>query len=167
MKTALLLNATYEPLRVIPITRAIVLVLMQKAEVIAESDEEFRSERKTVPIPSVVRLLIYREIPYMARVKLTRSALFKRDKGTCGYCGRDGENIDHIMPKSRGGKHRWENVVVSCKPCNSRKADRTPLEAGMTLKVKPYAPKDRVSLVLGVGKVEVVPDWEPFLAIAQ
>ncbi len=63
MKTALLLNATYEPLRVIPITRAIVLVLMQKAEVIAESDEEFHSERKTVPIPSVIRLLVYRENP--------------------------------------------------------------------------------------------------------
>jgi 5-methylcytosine-specific restriction endonuclease McrA len=167
MKTALLLNATYEPLRVIPVTRAIVLVLAQKAEVITESQDAFHSERKTIPVPSVIRLRHFVEIPYMARVKLTKTALIKRDNGLCGYCGRLGENIDHIMPKSRGGKHRWENVVVSCKPCNSKKADRTPQEAGMTLKVKPYAPKDRLSLILGVGKVEVDPEWEQYLAIAQ
>jgi 5-methylcytosine-specific restriction endonuclease McrA len=106
------------------------------------------------------------EISYMARVKLTRSALTKRDNGLCGYCGKTGDNIDHIDPRSKGGKHRWENVVYACYSCNSRKADRTPAEAGMKLLVNPYAPKDRITLILGVGKIEMQPAWEQYLAAA-
>jgi 5-methylcytosine-specific restriction endonuclease McrA len=164
----LLLNATYEPIRIIPVTRAIVLVLAEKAEVINASDREYHSERKAIPIPSVVRLRHFVEIPYLTRVKLTRSALIKRDNGSCGYCGKTGDhmNVDHITPRSKGGKHRWENVVWSCYPCNSKKADRTPAGAGMKLLVKPYVPKDRITLILGVGKVEVDPQWEPYLAVA-
>jgi 5-methylcytosine-specific restriction endonuclease McrA len=166
MQKALLLNASYEPLRVITCRRAILLVLSEKAEVITESGELFHSERSTIPIPSVIRLRTLVKIPYMAKVKLTKSALMTRDGSLCGYCGKKAENIDHVMPRSRGGKHVWENVVASCKTCNSRKADKTPSEVGMVLKVKPYAPKDRLWLVLAIGKVEMAPEWEPYLAAA-
>lgn len=167
MRKVLLLNATYEPIRVISVNRAIVLVYVkEKAEVITESDGAFHSERKTIPIPSVIRLRYAVQIPYQHRIKLTKSALIKRDNGLCGYCAKPGQNIDHIKPRSQGGKHRWENVVWACMPCNSKKANRTPAEAGMKLLVKAYAPKDRVTLILGIGKAEMAPEWETYLVAA-
>lgn len=167
MRQALLLNATYEPIRVIPVRRAVVLVMMKKAEVITETGDVFRSESKVVPVPSVIRLHKVAQIPYVARAKLSKNALRARDNDLCGYCAGRGENIDHVLPRSRGGKHVWENVVWSCVPCNAKKADRTPAEAGMKLLVKPYAPKDRVWIVLSVGRLAPSPDWEPYLAMAH
>jgi 5-methylcytosine-specific restriction endonuclease McrA len=166
MKT-LLLNASYEPLRVITIQRAVVLVLTEKAEIVKASDLEYHSERQVVRLPSVIRLLRLVKIPYNARVKLSKKSLIARDGGLCGYCGKEGENIDHIVPRSKGGKHVWSNVVWSCRPCNDRKADKTLEEAKMKLLVKPYTPKDRVHLILAVGKMEQAEEaWEPYLAIA-
>jgi 5-methylcytosine-specific restriction endonuclease McrA len=157
---ALLLNATYEPIRLVPIRRAVLMVLSQRAEVVEESGEVFRSEKKTVPVPSVIRLV---RIPYQAKVKLARKALAARDKGLCGYCGKPGQNIDHIVPRSRGGKNEWTNVVWACMGCNDRKADKLLSEVRMTLRVKPYAPKGKAWLIVAVGTIE--PEWEPYLAV--
>ena len=161
----LLLNASHEPLRVISVKRAIVMVMNERAEVLEESEFAYHSERQKMQIPIVIRLRKFVKIPFMANIKLTKSSLIKRDHGLCGYCREPGENIDHIKPRpSQGGKHTWQNVVWSCKKCNSYKANRTPQEAGMTLKVKPYTPKDRVFLILGI--TAPVPEWEPYLAAA-
>ena len=161
---ALLLNATYEPIRFVPIRRAVLMVLSQRAEVVEESGEVFRSEKTTIPVPSVIRLVRIARIPYQAKVKLSNKALAARDHGLCGYCGKPGETKDHILPRARGGKTEWENLVWACKPCNSHKADKLLTEAKMTLRVKPYAPKGKAWLVVAVGVVD--PQWEPYLGIA-
>jgi 5-methylcytosine-specific restriction endonuclease McrA len=169
MEKVLCLNVTYEPLRFIPIKRALLLLFKKKAEVVSESDLAWHSERQTILIPSVVRLLKFVRLPNK-KVKLTKRALMVRDGGLCGYCGEKTPkmNIDHIVPRSRGGKHTWTNVVWSCMPCNDRKADKMLSETGLTLRVKPYAPKDKMWLVLAVGKLEKLePAWEPFLALAS
>jgi len=101
--------------------------------------------------------------PYQAKVKLARKALAARDKGLCGYCGKPGQNIDHIVPRSRGGKNEWTNVVWACMGCNDRKADKLLSEVRMTLRVKPYAPKGKAWLIVAVGTIE--PEWEPYLAV--
>ena len=163
MAQALLLNATYEPIRLVPIRRAVLLVLSQRAEVVEESGDVFRSEKRTIPVPSVIRLVRIVRIPYQAKVKLSSKALAARDKGLCGYCDKPGQNIDHIVPRSRGGKNEWTNVVWACVACNDRKADKLLSEARMTLRVKPYAPKGKTWLIIAVGMIE--PEWEPYLAV--
>lgn len=161
MGRALVLNATYEPLCVVPIRRAVVLVLKQKAEIVHEDGGFLHSERAEVPIPSVIRLKYVVRVPYRARVSLSRRAVFVRDHHQCQYCGHPAENVDHILPRSRGGTHTWENVVAACKRCNTHKEDRLPHEAGLKLKRKPTVPHETVWIVVAVGRVD--PKWEPYL----
>jgi 5-methylcytosine-specific restriction endonuclease McrA len=139
------------------------MVLSQRAEVVEESGEVFRSEKRTILVPSVIRLVRIVRIPYQAKVKLSRKALAARDKGLCGYCDKPGQNIDHIVPRSRGGKNEWTNVVWACVACNDRKADKLLSEVRMTLRVKPDAPKGKAWLIIAVGTIE--PEWEPYLAV--
>ena len=162
MSKALVLNATYEPLCVVPVRRAVVLVLKQKAEVFHASDRELRSERASLPVPSVIRLTYFVKVPFRARAALNRRAVFARDGNRCQYCGGAAENIDHVLPRSRGGQHVWENVVAACRPCNTRKEDRLPHEAGLTLRRRPVAPKELTWIIVAVGTVH--PHWEPYLA---
>lgn len=162
MGRALVLNGTYEPLCVVPIRRAVVLVLKQKAEVVHEDGGTLHSERLDLPIPSVIRLKYVVRVPYRARVSLSRRAVFVRDSFCCQYCGKTAENVDHVVPRSRGGTHTWDNVVAACRPCNSRKEDRLPHEAGLKLRAKPTAPRETVWIVVAVGRVD--PKWEPYLA---
>ena len=138
---------------------AVLLVLSQKAEVVEESGEVLRSEKRTIPVPSVIRLVRIVRIPYQAKVKLSSKALAARDKGLCGDRGKPGQNIDHILPRSRGGKNEWTNVVWACVACNDRKADKLLSEVRMTLRVKPCAPKGKAWLIIAVGTIE--PEWEP------
>lgn len=161
MGRALVLNATYEPLCVVPIRRAVVLVLKQKAEIVHEDGGVLHSERAQVPIPSVIRLKYVVRVPYRARVSLSRRAVFVRDHHQCQYCGSAAENVDHIVPRSRGGTHTWENVVAACKRCNTHKEDRLPHEAGLKLRRKPTVPHETVWIVVAVGRVD--PKWEPYL----
>jgi 5-methylcytosine-specific restriction endonuclease McrA len=158
---ALVLNATYEPLCVVPIRRAVVLVLKQKAEILHVDGGVLHSERAEVPIPSVIRLKYFVRVPYRARVSLSRRAVFVRDSFACQYCGNAAENVDHIIPRSRGGTHTWENVVAACKRCNTHKEDRLPNEAGLKLRRKPTVPHETVWIVVAVGRVD--PKWEPYL----
>ena len=157
----MLLNASHEPLCVVPMRRAVVLVLKEKAEIVARNGAELHSERVTLPVPSVIRLNHYVRVPYRSRVPLSRRAVFARDGHKCQYCNRAAENIDHVMPRSRGGPHAWDNVVASCRACNARKEDRLPAEAGLTLKHPPREPHADLWVVATAGTID--PAWEPFL----
>src|SRR3712207_5583978 len=161
MSKALVLNATYEPLCVVPVRRAVILVLKEKAEVLHTADRMLRSERSEMAVPSVIRLTYFVKVPFRARAALNRRAVFARDDNRCQYCGAPAENIDHVIPRSRGGQHVWENVVAACRPCNSRKEDRSVPEAGMVLRRRPAAPRELTWIIVAVGQVH--PQWEPYL----
>lgn len=161
MSKALVLNATFEPLCVVPARRAIVLVLKGKAVVLHASDHEFHSPGAVIVAPSVIRLTYFVKVPFRARASLNRRAVFVRDGHRCQYCGATAENIDHVVPRSRGGKHVWENVVAACRPCNTRKEDRFPHEAGLTLGCRPAVPRELTWIIVAVGTVH--PHWEPYL----
>ena len=160
MGRALVLNASESPLAVVAARRAVVMVLKEKADVILSNGMVFHSARLTIEAPSVVRLRRYVHVPYRPHAPLTRRAVFARDLGTCQYCGAAAENLDHVIPRSRGGMHSWDNVVASCRKCNARKEDRTPQEAGFSLLRQPYAPRDGFHLTLG----RIEPGWELYLA---
>lgn len=157
----LVLNATMEPLCVVPARRAVVLVLSDKADVVHENGHMFRSERLELVAPSVVRLRRYVHVPYRRRAALSRRGVFIRDHYACQYCGAGAENVDHVVPRSRGGAHEWENVVAACRRCNSRKKDRTPAEAHMALLRPPFAPRAAFWLIVAVGTID--PDWQAYL----
>jgi 5-methylcytosine-specific restriction endonuclease McrA len=159
---ALLLNASFEPLCVVSSRRAVVLVLKEKAEIVHRNGAEFRSERRSVPVPSVIRLVHFVRVPYRAAAPLSRRAVFARDGHRCQYCGSNAENLDHVVPRSRGGTHTWDNVVASCRSCNSRKEDRLPSECSMSLRHSPRAPHATTSLIASAGPVD--PDWGPYLS---
>jgi len=158
---SLVLNATDEPLCIVPSRRAVVLVLKSKAEIVESSTSAFHSEKTAIPVPSVVRLTYFVKVPYRARATLSRRAVFIRDGYECQYCGAAAENVDHVQPRSKGGPHTWENVVASCRRCNSRKENRTAAEVGLKLRRIPRAPKGSHFLVVAAGKPE--PSWEPYL----
>jgi 5-methylcytosine-specific restriction endonuclease McrA len=160
----LLLNATFEPICVVPLRRAVLLVLAEKAEIITASTGEIHSEHLSVPIPSVVRLVHLARIPFRIRATPSRRTLMARDHGRCGYCGRPGDSMDHIVPRSRDGQHEWENVVLACRRCNVAKGNKLLSELGWTLRIKPYAPTSRAWLIIAVGTMQ--PEWEPYLAAA-
>lgn len=161
MGRALLLNASFEPLCVVPIRRAVVLVLKEKAEIISRNGGEVRSERTVLPIPSVIRLVHFVRVPFRSRVPLSRRAVFARDRHRCQYCNRSAENLDHVVPRSRGGEHVWENVVASCRACNARKEDRLLSEAGLSLRRRPVAPHANLWVVATAGTID--PAWTPWL----
>jgi 5-methylcytosine-specific restriction endonuclease McrA len=158
---ALLLNASFEPLCVVPARRAVVLVLKEKAEIVHRNGAEFRSERRTVPVPAVIRLVHFVRVPFRATAPLSRRAVFARDGHRCQYCAGSAENLDHVLPRSRGGPHTWENVVASCRACNARKEDRLPGECGMTLRRTPVAPHATRSLIVSAGPID--PTWHEYL----
>jgi 5-methylcytosine-specific restriction endonuclease McrA len=165
MAQALVLNATYEPLSVVPARRAVVLVVREKAEMVHSDGRRWASAYTSVPVPSVIRLLHYVKVPYERRMPLNRRAVFGRDHHTCQYCGAEAENLDHILPRSRGGAHTWENVVAACRRCNARKGDQTPEEAGLRLAAAPRAPRRHGWLLIGLA-APPHPSWEAYLADA-
>ena len=162
MQSALVLNATYEPLSVVSSRRAICLVLGDKADLIEHDESFLRSERLSLPNPSVIRLRYVVKVPYHRRTSLSRRAVFARDDNRCQYCAGIADSLDHVMPRSRGGLHNWENVVAACRKCNLGKRDRTPDEAGMKLAKTPLIPKELAWVTVAAGSV---PDlWKPYLA---
>ena len=161
MTQALVLNATYEPLCVVSTRRALMLMIDEKAEMLHPTDGVFRSERITFAEPSVVRLRHYVKVPYQARIALNRRAVFARDGHRCQYCGAAAENIDHVIPRSRGGLHSWENVVASCRPCNARKRDHLLEDSGMRLRRSPSVPRQRTFILVASGRIRT--EWEEYL----
>jgi 5-methylcytosine-specific restriction endonuclease McrA len=160
----LLLNATFEPLCVVPVRRAVVLVLKGKAEIVTRDAGEVHSARLNLPRPSVIRLVHFVRVPYRSRAPLSRRAVFARDGHRCQYCNRPAENIDHVIPRSRGGEHAWENVVASCRPCNSRKENRLLHETDLRLRRRPVAPRGHWVVTHGAPIEQA---WLPFLEPAR
>jgi 5-methylcytosine-specific restriction endonuclease McrA len=161
MTRALVLNATYEPLCVVPDRRALVLVLTQKAAPVENTDRVARSERRVEPVPSVVRLTRFVRVPYRTQVPLTRRAVFARDGGRCVYCDSPATSLDHVVPRSRGGEHVWENVVSACRRCNHVKADRSVTDLGWRMRHTPFQPIGSAWRILGAGRAD--PAWVPYL----
>jgi 5-methylcytosine-specific restriction endonuclease McrA len=159
----LLLNATYEPLCVVSSRRAVVLVLTDKAVPVEAGDGVLHGVTRAVPVPSVVRLTRFVRVPYRIQVPLTRRAVFARDAGRCAYCGAAATSIDHVVPRSRGGQHVWENVVASCGRCNHTKADRHIAELGWKMRVVPHAPNGVAWRVLGTRVPD--PRWSDYLGV--
>ena len=148
-QSCLALNASYEPLTMTPLHRAIRLVLDGKAEIVESEDvRPVRSEHVVMPRPVVIRLTKFVHVPRKFRRQVTNTILFARDDRRCVYCGRHEAELrprefltrDHVLPLSRGGTNDWANCVTACAPCNTKKADRTPLEAHMPLRVIPTEP---------------------------
>jgi 5-methylcytosine-specific restriction endonuclease McrA len=161
MGRALVLNASYEPLGVVASRRAVVLVLADKADVVHDTGRCLHSVRLQVAVPSVIRLRYLVKVPYQRRVNLSRRAVLFRDGRRCQYCGRDADSIDHVVPRSRGGTHAWENVVAACRRCNLAKGNHLLGETSMTLHRQPAAPKHLSWLAV---TVERVPEqWKPYL----
>lgn len=159
MSHVVVLNASYEPLGVVTVRRAVVYLLRERAEIVAAVPGA--TVRSTTggefPVPSVVRFktmvkspFLYRELPW------TREAMFQRDGFRCAYCGKicsPGEaTADHLIPKSRGGKLSWLGAVTACQVCNNRKADRTPAEAHMPLRYQPRVVMQRERLLVAIAK---------------
>ena len=165
MGVTLVLNATYEPLCVVPLKRAVVLVLAEKAVVVEPGSTVMHSERLAITAPSVVRLSRYVRVPYRREVPLTRRAVLERDGHTCVYCRAKADTIDHVRPRSRGGQHQWSNVVAACARCNHRKGDRLLGELGWRLPVPPAAPPPTVAVVMGWTARE--PTWARYLGLAD
>lgn len=137
--SVLVLNADLGPLHRVSLRHAI-RMLCREVAVIHESEPDIRFG--VFPMPKVVRLVQYivTKWRYTAGPIWTKPGVLRRDNRQCGYCGHAANTVDHIVPASRGGRNKWTNTVAACDPCNQRKGDRTPAEAGMTLRVKPVAP---------------------------
>ncbi|NBY58046.1 MAG: HNH endonuclease [Actinobacteria bacterium] len=115
--------------------------------------------------PLVIRLNYVVRAPFRRRTALSRRAVFARDGYKCQYCGKPADSIDHVMPRSRGGEHTWENVAAACRRCNLHKRDRTPNEAGMILAKTPHTPRDMAWITTAVGRVPEA--WKQYLLIAS
>ncbi|MEE8636707.1 MAG: HNH endonuclease [Dehalococcoidia bacterium] len=140
--SVLVLNQSYEPLNLCRTRRAVVLIFRGKAEVLENGRGELHSVSCAFQIPSVIRLVYMVNRPRHQR-KLSRFEIFSRDQYTCQYCGKQTKDLtlDHVMPRRRGGKHTWDNVVGACIPCNRRKGGRSPDEARMSLLRQPRSPR--------------------------
>jgi len=161
----LVLNQDYSALTVCNVQRAVILMHLQKVHLVESVDGAYvRSPSTKVPWPSIVRLKQYAQVPYK-RVMLSRKNVLKRDQRTCQYCGTESNlTIDHVVPKSRGGRDTWENLVAACVSCNNEKGDRTPEEAGMQLARQPFRPSYVMFLRDFAGAVDE--DWKPYLFLS-
>lgn len=157
----LALNASFEPLTIIPVRRALRLVIDRKAVALEVDDaRRFRSECLVFPAPVVIRLARFIHVPRRFRRQVTNTFLFARDTYRCQYCGRHRHELgyrqsltrDHIVPLSRGGDNGWTNVVTACSKCNLRKGNRIPSECGMKTLTSPREP-NHVTLVWAVRRV--------------
>jgi 5-methylcytosine-specific restriction endonuclease McrA len=160
----LILNASYEPLHVCSVKRAVALLMHEVADRVEDTDKVLRSPSQAFPVPSVIRLRRFVKRPHRYRLAFNRKNVFRRDDHSCQYCGvRSTElTLDHVLPRSRGGATTWENVVACCRRCNAKKRDRTPEEANMSLRRKPTAPRFVFSSAYGILPT-IDPIWEKYL----
>ena len=165
MNGVLVLNASYEPLNIVSVQRAVVLILKAKAELVEAARAKIRAERIQINVPLVIRLVTYVPIPRRLPLPLSRRTVLARDLYTCQYCGvqpgRTELTIDHILPRSRGGATNWENITTACGPCNRRKGNRTPDEANMKLVSQPTRPRFVAVVMLGEAHGHEV--WSKYL----
>jgi 5-methylcytosine-specific restriction endonuclease McrA len=138
-------------------------VLSEKAIVVETGTQVLHSERRSMAAPVVVRLSRYVKVPYRRSVPLSRRAVMDRDAHQCAYCDARADTIDHVQPRSRGGRHEWINVVAACARCNHRKGDRLLHEIGWALAFSPHEPSSSVALVLGWTTRD--PLWDQYLSL--
>lgn len=168
VEQTLLLNATYEPLKVVDWRKAMTLLCQGKVEVVSEYDREIRSVSVTFRLPSVIRLLRCITIARrMDDVPFSRANIYARDEHRCQYCGREfpvGElTFDHVVPVSQGGRKDWENIVTACIPCNRRKGGRTPAQAGMQVIRQPCRPRRSPVVRITFGLRDAPASWRDYL----
>lgn len=158
----LVLNNSYEPIQVSTVKRAITLTLLHKAEMIEATGEKLHSISQEYDVPSVIRILKYVRLPF-ALNEVSRKNILIRDNYQCQYCGARGVplTIDHIIPKDRGGRDTWENLITACLRCNNKKGNRTPQEASMKLLSKPTRPNRIHQIRFKVSRV--FDSWKPYL----
>jgi 5-methylcytosine-specific restriction endonuclease McrA len=160
----LLLNASFEPIRALGMTRAMVLLIQGKAEYIETVPDEFiYSAHDVYEKPSVIKLNYMVKIPFTAKVALNRRAVMARDAGICQYgCGRRATTIDHVHPRSKGGKHIWTNVVACCTKCNAKKADHLLENTHFKLMRPPTVPDSTIWLAKYAYDH---PEWSDYLGV--
>ena len=140
MERVLVLNADYTPLNVTSLHRGFALVYKGKAEVIKSAETPILTDKTTYERPLIIRLFNYVRYVYR-RLRVNRHRIYRRDGNKCVYCGTSKQlTIDHVIPKSKGGRNTWENLVTCCTKCNLKKGDKTPEQAGMKLNSKPFEP---------------------------
>lgn len=162
----LVLNAGYEPLAVVSFRRALLLVLNQKATILEPfANQKVHSSNQEFEMPSVILLTRYVRIPSLRRVPLSRRGVLRRDAHRCAYCGKSASTVDHVLPKSRGGRDSWENLVACCLRCNNTKSDRTLAELGWNLNFVPRMPSTAEFTVRGAERLE--PEWHSYLALRE
>ena len=149
-----MLNQSWEPLRVVSLKKAIVLLLQEKAELVEAASQRLRAQHTAFDVPLVIRLVRYVNIQRGRRpIPCSRRGVFIRDRDTCQYCGatpgRKHLTLDHVLPRSRGGVTSWENCVAACYDCNHKKGGKTPAEARMQLRSTPAAPKYLAVALIG------------------
>lgn len=165
MEAVLQLDVGYMPMRVVSFQRAICLIYEGKADLVEQLDDRVvRSPSMTMPWPSVIRLRNYVHVPYKARnLALSTRAVLARDQHMCAYCGEEATTRDHIVPRSRGGKDEWMNVVAACQPCNASKNDLSLEEWGRELQFHPVIPSANHWVVIGMNARE---QWQEYLTKA-
>jgi 5-methylcytosine-specific restriction endonuclease McrA len=172
----LVLDPGFQPHRIVEWTRAVALLFQSKAEVIDSYDEPLMTEEQAdtaqangwtlvMKVPAVIRL--FKAATRKKAVKFSRANVLARDRMRCQYCGlktsADKLNYDHVVPRAQGGKTVWENIVSSCYPCNARKSDRTPAQAGMRLRTRPIKPKSLPIMMVHIDRNASIPDqWRNF-----
>lgn len=167
MEHTLLLNATFEPLKVISWKRAMSLWCEGRVEILETHDAEKRAVTFSFKVPSIVRLLRFVKVRNLHQVKFSRSNIYVRDEYTCQYCADQFEpeelTFDHVIPVAHGGRRSWENIVTCCVPCNRKKDARTPAEAGMTLARPPRRPAASARFRATVGLRKTPASWRDYL----
>jgi 5-methylcytosine-specific restriction endonuclease McrA len=167
-KQVLVLNAGYEPLSLVSVRRAVVLLLREKAEMLEATQQMLVGANYAIPVPLVIRLVHYVRLPHR-HVPPTRAAVMLRDAYTCQYCGatpgRAELTVDHVIPRSRGGRHHWLNLVTACKRCNQIKGSLTLDEVQMRLIRRPFEPS-YVALVL-LSNPTAAARWEQLMGVAK
>lgn len=167
MDRVLLLNATFEPLRLLTARRAVLLLLEERAEPVDQADEVMtvHSPTRSITVPSVVRLTRYVRIPREAMSPpVSRRGVLLRDQHRCAYCGSHADTIDHVVPKSRGGHHEWTNIVAACRKHNHDKGNSLLEELGWKLRVTPRAPQGLLWRIC--DEAEIRPGWNLFLGLS-
>lgn len=169
LKNILVLDQSYQPIKIVSWMKAITLVLSGKAELVETEDMiPIHSVNQTFQLSSIIR--IFKNIVHTksTHISFTRHNIFLRDQWKCQYCHKQLKthqlNWDHVLPRSRGGATVWENIVAACYPCNTKKADRTPEEAGMKLLKRPSKPRFTVQMSVRMrGPTKVPESWKTYL----
>ena len=162
----LVLNAGYEPLAVVSFKRALILVLNEKATILAGAEKgKVHSADREFDLPTVILLQRYVRIPGSRLIPVSRRGVLRRDNHRCAYCSKSANTIDHVQPKSRGGADSWDNLVACCLKCNNKKGDKTLGEIGWHLNFVPRMPAGTIWMVRGAERFE--PEWDPYLGMAR